>query len=72
MYDELEIYLIAKLYSYMSEYDRENWTMTEAQYMYDDELLISEQNGYNCPIESTEVLFDTIKEFIRQDTKEEQ
>lgn len=54
----------------MSEYDRENWTMTEAQNMYDDELLISEQNGYTCPIENTEVLFDTIKEFIRQDTKE--
>ena len=41
MYNELEIYLIAKLYSYMSEYDRENWTMTEAQYMYDDELSYS-------------------------------
>lgn len=67
MYNTNEMELISKLYSYMDENDKANWSREAAKDMYEDELNISAKNGHKCPIESSEVLFDTIAEFISQD-----
>ena len=35
--------------------------------MYNDELKISAESNYKCPIESAEAIYDTIKKFVQQD-----
>ena len=70
MTDTLEMELIAKLYNYLTEEEMKNWTIENAQNMYEDEIRISNEHGYECPIESAEVLFYTVKELIEQDLEE--
>lgn len=67
MVNVLEMELISKLYGYMSEVEIQDWTLENAEDMYTDEIKISNEWGIDCPIESAEVLYETIKEFIEQD-----
>lgn len=72
MYTTMEMELIMKLYDYMSEEDKLDWTPKNAEEMYNDELMLSEQRGYECQIESAEVLFETINELIQQDLEDDE
>lgn len=72
MYTTMEMELIMKLYDYMSEEDKLDWTPKNAEEMYNDELMLSEQRGYECQIESAEVLFETINELIQQDIEDDE
>ncbi len=65
---ELEMEEIAKLYSYMSDEDKDNWTQEAAKSMYDDEMLYCNEHSIDNPlIGGVEVLYDTIREMIEQD-----
>lgn len=72
MYMTQEMELIAKIYGYLDKEDKEEWTSEKAQDVYEDELKISAEHGYMCPIENAEVLYDTIKELIQQDYEDEE
>lgn len=65
---ELEMEEIAKLYSYMSDEEKDNWTQANAKSMFDDEVLYCKEHSIINPlIGGVEVLHDTICEMIEQD-----
>ena len=64
---DLEMEEITKLYGYMNDDDKDNWSINEAQAMYDDEVKYCEEHSINNPLSSVDVLYDTIREFIEQD-----
>ena len=67
---DLEMEEISKLYGYMNDEDKNNWSFDEAQAMYDDEVKYCTEHAIDNPLSSVDVLYDTIREFIKQDEDE--
>lgn len=72
MYNTMEMELIAYLYGFMSKEDKLNWSMKDAEDLYEDEIGISYERGYEFVLESAEVVYDTIKDFIAQDIEDDE
>lgn len=61
---------IAKLYSFMSDEDKEKWSIGDAKAMYNDEVKYCTEHFIDNPLSTIDVLYETIKEFIEQDEDE--
>ena len=64
---DAEIEQIAKLYSYMPEEEKQDWTMIKAKKMYEDELKVSKSNNSKCLLKNINLIYKVIGEFIEQD-----
>lgn len=61
---------IAKLYSYMNDNDKAEWSKSKAKDMYDDEVKYCSDHSIDNPLSGVDVLYETIMEFIIQDKEE--
>ena len=63
--------LIAHLYSFMTDDDKADWSIEEAEKMVADQYRYEIGNGITPPYYSTADFYEVIAEFIAQDAEDE-